>query len=1025
MTAPDARELGREAVRKLVERFRRNLADYTAPSYNETSLRSDFLNPLFRALGWDVDNDADASQDLREVIQQATVEVEEGRPSKKPDYAFRLGHRIRFFVEAKKPSIHVGEDPAAAFQARRYGFSASHPISVLTNFDRTVIYRTVDPPSESDSPRANIVALLKFEDLFESFDALYDMLSRDSLRNGGFDAAFGAGGLETISRQFDSLFLRQIEKWRKLLAQDIAARNSGVDETELNWFVQRLLNRIIFLRICEDRDLERFEALKHLAERSGSYEDLKEMFSEAESRYNSGLFDLIDDPTLDIHVGSTALLEVLRDLYSPRSPYTFSVVETSVLGAIYEQFIARRLTLDSRRAVRLEDKPEIREAGGVFVTPRYIVDEIVRRTLMPLLDGKSPASVSRLRIADIACGSGTFLLSVFEFLQNWHADWYRVDGLAKHRAEVFEVEGGLLRLTLAEKRRILLNNLVGVDIDDQAVEITRFGLLLMLLQDENAISVTAYRDRTGNAALPRLDEQIRVGNSLVDPASFRRFMPKASADLLVKVSPFDTRSAFRLTTRGSGFDAIVGNPPYIRIQNLKKYAKEEVAFYQSAQSGYRCSQQDNFDKYQLFVERALYLLRGGGRLGYIIPNKFMVLKSGMRLRRILASSRFVRRIVDFGVEQVFPSSDTYTCLLYLEKAEAEVFETEHVDSLDAFIAGAASETVLHDSDEITEDPWVFVRPTWSEVFRRLQETSPETLEDAAEIFVGVQTSADKIFVIKPTKETARTVTFKDVSGVYRTIERALLRPCLYDVEIKSFIPPKANAYLLFPYNVDGKKATVVPRNVVRREFPKTLRYLLAYRRLLAKRNLQSGSAKEFYRYGRSQSLVSFDTAKIVLPILSLAARYSEDRSNVLVTGGGNGPYYLIRPRPTSPYALRFLLGVLSYPVLEGMVRARASMFRGGYYSHGKQFIKGLPLPPLDMEDRDDRERHDSIVGLVDQIVEAGVNFSEAKTPKKKEAFNRLKGSLIQELFGILDGLYGVPPGLRKEIEASFASDMEH
>lgn len=650
----------RDDIRRLVARFQATRADISSPRYNETSLRTDFLDGLLRCLGWDVDNRKGLSQDLREVVQEATVDVPDEPHTKKPDYAFRVGRQVRFFLEAKKPAVRVPDDPAAAFQARRYGFSASHPICVLSNFDTTVIYDTREPPREEDDPRSGIVARFSSEELVSRFDELNARISRAAAYDGRFDAAFLGDERRFVLEHFDQFFLTQIDSWRKILAADIARRNPAVGEVDLNYFVQRLLNRIVFLRICEDRDLERYESLRAVADSNGSYEELKALFRRAEGRYNSGLFTLIDDSSMNLDVGTDALFSVLLDLYHPRSPYTFSVVEPTVLGAIYERFLSHRLELDARRSVRVVEKAEPREAGGVFVTPRFIVDEIVRRTLDPLLRDKRPDEVSSLTFADIACGSGTFLLGVFAYLQAWHINWYLQDGIDRHRSRVYEAGRGQYTLTLAEKRRILLNNVYGVDIDDQAAEVTRFGLLLMLLENESDASLEAHP----GAALPPLEKNVKSGNSLVETGPFRRFLPTAPAKMWTAVHPFDWEREFPWNQeRREKFDAILGNPPYVRIQNMKRYASEEVAFYQSADSGFTCAAQDNFDKYQLFVERAVSLLRPGGRLGYIIPNKFLVLRSGKALRRLLSRARLIRSLVDFGVQQVFSTSTTYTCLL--------------------------------------------------------------------------------------------------------------------------------------------------------------------------------------------------------------------------------------------------------------------------------------------------------------------------------------------------------------------------
>jgi type I restriction-modification system DNA methylase subunit len=967
-TIINQRENGRRELALLVAAFRDHVTEYrrAGSDYNETQLRTDFLDPLLRALGWDVDNRRRLPQDLRDVVQEATVEVSEEEQSKKPDYALRAGRVYKFFLEAKKPSVRVGEDQAATFQARRYGFSASHPITVLSNFDQTIIYRTIEPPNVDVAPREGVIARYGFEELLTKFDEVYDALSREAVYGGNFDKTFAADAPLTGYQQFDAYFLKQIESWRERLASDIGRRNTAVSAHELNFFVQRILNRIIFLRICEDRHLERYESLRRLG-KNATYDDLKHLFEHADTRYNSGLFNLLEDPTLSLSIDNAVLHSILEELYYPKSPYTFAVVDAGVLGAIYDQFLTKQVEFAEGRTVVLNDKPEVRLSGGVFVTPRDIAGEIVRRTLEPLAQGKGAESLFRLRIADIACGSGVFLLSAFEYLQNRLIDAYLADGVEKHVGEhIYESGNGQWRLTLAEKRKLLLQCIFGVDIDDQAAEVARFGLLLKTIEDEGDASISAHLAQSGERALPSLSGNLKCGNSLVDGTSFRAFIPAPTDEQWNQANPFEWRDEFPDVIREEGgFSAIVGNPPYVRIQRLVQYSPDEASFYRSPMSKYATAQHDNFDKYFLFIERAIKLLRPGGRLGFIVPHKFMVLKSGSALRELIANQNLLREIVHFGVHQVFLTSTTYTCLIFLERSEARQFTFEHVRSLAEWRIGVGSDRVTLETSKLTSEPWVFAPKAWDEVFSRLRSSTTHKLLDVADVFVGVQTSADKIYIIRPTGQTETLITFEDVNHRTWSIERGILRPCLYDARIEPFSEPIPNAFIIFPY-LDGGQA--IPSAQMHRDFPRTLAYLTAHKVKLAARSMQAGHVDEWYRYGRSQGLTRFATEKIILPTLAIGPTYSLDRKGTIVTGGGNGPYYLVRPKAVPGWSSEFILALLSYPVLEAMVRASSTTFRGGYYSRSKQFLEPLPMPTLNISTQADRAKHDGIVQKVRELI---------------------------------------------------------
>lgn len=993
-------------LRTLVENFKVIEADCVraGSSYNETQARVDFIGPMFKALGWDVDNTKGLPQDLREVVHEDSVDVGEERLSKKPDYAFRLARQRKFFVEAKKPCVRIETDLAAAFQLRRYGFSAGLPISVLTNFHRLAIYDCVPVAKPTDDPRIARIRIYNYEDFVTKFDELYEELSFESVASGKFDSSFKVETTREGTAQFDGYFLEQVESWRERLARDIHKRNPRVTAPALTVFVQRILNRLIFLRICEDRELEKYETLRELGA-VGVYDALKGLLRQADEKYDSGLFDLLDDPTTGLNLSDDILSAIIEELYYPKSPYTFSVVEASVLGDIYELFLGNEIRIDPRGHTEVMDKPEVRAAGGVFSTPKYIVDAIVEKTLQPRL--RSAGGVVDVSVADIACGSGVFLLAAYEQLVSHQIDNYVKKGGYEGNT-IYRGPAGTWRLTLKEKHRILLRCIYGVDIDDQAVEVARFSLLLKLIEDETNESIAALLKNHGERALPRLEANIKCGNSLVDHLHFRKFIHTPPGSLLTKVNPFDWGDEFKGVMERGGFDIIIGNPPYVRIQNMVEYSPEEAAFYQSEASGYSCGKADSFDKYNLFVERALGLVCKDGIVGYIVPHKFFTIKAGEPLRSLISRGSHLAEIVHFGVNQVFGRQVlTYTCILILSKAPRPLFLTEHVGDLATWRYGARGATSEHPAVAVSADAWSLIPDGAKTLFEKLQKAHEKTLGDVAEIFVGVQTSADKIFIIKPSKVSRATVTFSDIDGTEWTIEREILKPCLLDVPLQAFERPVPNAFMIFPYTIEEDSAELYPPDVMRKKFPNTWEYLSAHKQKLAKRSVQNGTPQTWYRFGRSQSLTKFAGEKLILPILSREPRYTFDEDDIVVTGGGNGPYYLIRMRAGDRTSLRFLQAILCHPVIEGMIRAISSSFQGGYYSHGKQFIDKLPIPVIDFKKPAEKAKHDRIVELVAELDAVSAALLKATTPREREVLERQKRALRVEVEGQVGALLGV------------------
>ena len=1008
MTEAALKAAARARIATLIQSFQRHEADYLRATYNETQARTDFITPLLEAFGWDVHNAAGQALGLREVIEEATVDVAEEKLSKKPDYELRLARQRKLFIEAKKPSVHIDRNRDAAFQTRRYGYSASLPISVLTNFHQLAIYDCVPRPVQTDEAHVARLLLVRYDEFEARFDELWPLMSREAVYSGDFDRRFAVDVTRHGAEQFDDFFLRQVRSWRERLAVDIHANTPGLSPTELTYAVQLFLSRIVFLRICEDREIERYETLRDLAA-DNTFNALMTELRRADTFYDSGLFRLLDDARLGIRISDAVLHGIIAELYYPQSPYTFAVVETEVLGEIYEQFLGEVIIVNAG-VVEIVSKPEVRESGGVVPTPRYVVDAIVERTLAPLLEGKSPDDLAGFSVADICCGSGIFLLSVYEFLLDHYLTWYLANDRSRHVGRtIYEGVAGQWRLLFEEKRRILLAHLRGVDIDANAVEVARFSLLLKLIEAETADGLKDYVASKHSAALPELDSNLRAGNSLVSSAEWAAVRGGLLPVLLEKVNPFTWTAEFPTEMAGGGFNVIVGNPPYIRIQNMMAYSPDEATFYQNPLSPYTTARQDNFDKYALFIERALTLVRPDGRVGVIVPHKFMTTQAGRALRHLITSSRSLEKVVHFGVQQVFGrQAANYTCLLVLDHHGSPDVEIERVDALEAWRYGAPGQFMTIPAAELGDDTWQFASADTRNVFARVRAACPNELGQVAEIFVGVQTSADAIYIFKAAAETATTITLR-WDGRDWPIERAILRPCMLDAPLLPYARAEPNRWMIFPYElVAGARRTearlIQPADMAR-HYPGCWAYLSARRAELDRRNITGGAngSQQFYQFGRSQSLTKFDSPKIILPILSLEARYAYDEDNIAVTGGGNGPYYMIRPRPAAAVSNAFLLAVLHHPLSEAMIRTNTSPFRGGYYSHGKQFIEHLPVPTASNADRAVIEQ------LVRDVIAANDATRSARTPHQRSLQERNAAALRDQIEARVTTLFGLTP----------------
>lgn len=1000
---PEEMTIHKQLVADLVHAYNDNYAQYQRASYNETQVRVDFVNRFFRLLGWDVDNERGLPQHLREVRHEATVVVEEDgiQRSKKPDYSFRVGTEVLFFLETKKPSVNITVDASPAFQLRRYGWSGNLKISVLTNFNDLYIYDCSVRPREGDDIGVAKISHYHFDEYVDRFEEIYSLLSKESVLDGEFERQFGNIRGALRREPFDQYFLDQIRTWRNMLGEDILQNNPGVDNETLNIFVQRILNRTIFLRICEDRCFENYELLRGIT----TYQELRALFTAADQKYDSGLFELLDEDRLT--VSDATIIDIFQSLYYPNNSYEFGVIDPYIIGQIYELFLDETLVIQPDGHIAAEEKPEVVDSQGAVNTPKNITDIIIEETLRPLYEDKTPEEVAQYRIADICCGSGNFLLSAFEYIVNYYIEYYRQHDVenAVRRGDIYQLPGSTNYILSYEiKRSVLKNNIFGVDIDPLAVEVSKFSLLLKALESSSLEEVDDYHRRTGNRILPNLDENIKNGNSLVD-MSYARFDRSIHGNiaLMNKLKMFDWNAEFG----NRKFDAIVGNPPYIRVQNMVHYSREEYDFYKSDVSAYVTAQAETLDKYYLFIERGLSLLHENGMLGYIVPHKFMNIKSGAELRELLTANNNIQKILHFGTYQVFRNRSTYTCILILSKRANTEFEIGFVQNWNQFLFNHDAECLQYPSAYISRQPWSFLPQNIVTHLENIS-TSCVPLSSLADIFVGVQTSADQIYIIHADREDEDFIYSHDRQNREFRIEKGILRKSIYDTQLASYDKITANSYIIFPYKEVNGRPVLYSLAEMATNYPYALVYLEGFREKLDRRNMPGRNDGNWFAFGRSQSIKRFLSGEhLVWPVLSTNSNYVYDNEMAVFTGGGNGPFYGLEMKNSSQESIFYIQAILNHWLMELLVKSKASIFRGDYYSHGKQFIATLPIYKIDFDNPGEAAKHQRIVELVQTLMRLKEQLSTAPNIAQRTVLERSITAVNADLNCAIDELYQV------------------
>ena len=1023
----------------LVARFERQLDAYKSGQYNETQVRREFLDPFFKALGWDMDNEQGYAEAYKDVIHEDAIKV--GEATKAPDYCFRIGGVRKFFLEAKRPSVDIKHDVTPAFQLRRYGFTTSLPLNILSDFEEFAVYDCRFKPDQRDSAAVGRILYIPFTDYATRWDEIAGVFSRDAVLKGAFDKYAESTKAKRGTADVDDAILQTIETWRKALAENLALRNKKLTQRELNFAVQRTIDRIIFLRICEGRGIENYGRLQALTNGDRIYPRLAQLFEQADDRYNSSLFhfraekdrhEAPDELTLNLDLDDKLLRGILKGLYYPDSPYVFSALPADVLGQVYEQFLGKVIRLTEGHHAKVEEKPEVKKAGGVFYTPTYIGEYLVQNTVGKLLDeivaavcdrrkagdkqddGPGPprplnarqateilARAAKLRILDLACGSGSLLLCAYEHLLKWHLDFYtRNDPTkwAKGRQPVLVQSSRGWRLTITERKRILLDNIYGVDIDAQAVETTKLSLLLKVLEGETSQSIQP--DLLHKRALPDLGDNIKCGNSLIGPDFYQQAeLPLLTDEERYRINVFDWQAEFPEIFKAGGFDAVIGNPPYVRQESLASF-KNYFEQYYEAFNGVA-------DLYTYFMEKGVKLLRDGGLFSFIVSSSFLRATYGEALRRTLKRHATVVRIVDFGGLAVFANAkDTYVCIPLLAKgAKQSRVEVARVTSLKnlklAEHVAANRYTIPH--ERMSPDAWSLKSDAEAAVFAQVMKAG-KSLGDYVEreIFYGLKSSLNEAFEVTAAQRTTLTKSSPD--------SKTLIKPFLGGQDIRRYcIEDEGRFLIVIPCGWTreqmakaNKGATDVSEraawNWFSSQHPKLSEHLAPFTEGLKKRQDQGDYWWELRPCDYYQHL---DAPKIIFPDICKGPRFFVDRSGIYLS---NTAYCL---GTDDLYLLGFLNSRLFWFAISN-ISIPFGMRAGEYrYRLIYQYMEKVPVRVINFSDKSDKAAHDRMVKLVEQMLELHRQLTAARTPQEQTALERQIAATDTQIDRLVYDLYGL------------------
>jgi len=778
------KKIAKEEIGRLVEKYNKVLEENRVSKYNEEMTKKDFILPLFRALGWNIEDSTE-------------VTAEEKISKKRVDYGFRINGIPKFFLEAKPLKGDV-DNPKFFEQAVSYAWHKGCTWAVLTDFEAVKILNA--EWKAANYLQSHFMTIRCYEFL-KRFDELW-LLSKESFEQGLLDKEAERWGKKTKKSSIDKQLLADFTRFRGMLSKNITKLNQSknLTEEELDESVQRILDRLIFIRNCEDRELEAKTLISSMREwesrGKGQFtKNLREVFAYFDKEYNSKIFaeHLCDDLEIDNEV----LQQLIRGLYYTKDKfftisYDFSAIDADVLGNIYEQYLSHILKKTQKRAKLTENRVQ-RKKHGIYYTPTYIVDYIVRNTLGELLKDKK-VNVEKIRVLDPACGSGSFLIKSFDVLNDYYL---------KNDKDYAQSQLDLkTRAIFTKKVRILRDNIFGVDLDKQAVEIAQLNLLLKIAEKKHR--------------LPFLEQNIKCGNSLIDDK-------RIAGD-----KAFKWKGEFKEIMKEGGFDVIIGNPPYVKLQNLDK---NQIEFFYSNYD----SAKKHYDIYVLFVEKGLSLLKKGGILGFILPSKFFITDYGAGLRKFISKHKCILQIVNFKGFQVFDEATTYTCLLLLRKSENKTFDYFEIGDKNKLEQTKilSSDILRHSVQEqpAGDEAWNFSSYEIGALLSKLKRNKLTLGGISQDIFQGFLSGRDRFFFVNVLEDMGSLVKVKNsYVDKEHVIERALLKKMLKGKDIRRWEINWKNLFVIYPYQLQNHATSLIPLQKMKADHPKLYRYLLTYKK---------------------------------------------------------------------------------------------------------------------------------------------------------------------------------------------------
>ena len=731
--------------------------------FNKDKTFQEFVRPLFEILGWKFNQKE--NPEIIPIFKES---------KNKADFAFKINDLTKFFLAIAPFDSNI-DDRKWIIPATTFAFNKGVTWVVLTNFKK---FKVLNSEVKGKTPHQMQFFEISYNDLILKYDRL-SYLSKKSLTLNILDNEAEYFERKLQKTPINEQLLNDLIDCRNILELNIKKLNvtKKLKQEEIDESVQKILNRFIFMRSCGDRGIEKKHLLENLREWEATKKEdlidyLRKVFLYFQENYGGTLFSSHLCDTLKI--SNYILQEIIEGLYYSKEKsiaYDFSIIEADVLGEIYEQYL---------RILRSDDEeisPGLthRKKQGIFYTPSFVVSYMVNMAFKALSNGKK-IDVNKIRILDPACGSGSFLIKSYDFL---YSHFQKTDRKFHQTMLAAEIEGGVY----SKKLQIVKENLFGVDLDKVATEIIQLNLMLKLAEKKHQ--------------LPILQKNIRLGNSLIEDPKVDNYALKFD-----KAFPHILRN-------NSGFDLIIGNPPYVRqekIVPIKPYLESNYEVYDG-----------KADLYVYFFERAFKLLREGGAISFIVSNKWLKAGYGYNLRKFL-SQYWIEEFIDFGDVQIFKGAITYPCILIMKKIKKQNPKIKVCliknDKFKPFETYVNQNQFYFNQKKLKDDSWNFVNPKEDKLLEKIEKKGISLGSYIGNnVYRGIVTGLNKAFVID------QTIRNQLISEDPRSTD--VIKPFLIGKEVLRYSINSKNRYLIF-----------TRRGVDINKYPAIKKYLQKFRKEL-------------------------------------------------------------------------------------------------------------------------------------------------------------------------------------------------